>query len=112
MTRPLTPAGAAATAAATSADADALRAALEAAGGHVGKAARALGVCRRTLDRRITATPGLRVWLRDAYPRAAVMRAALAPRAEAAATAADRAPRRPRGRPRKIDRAPENNPGP
>lgn len=105
MTRPLTPAGAAATEAATSADADALRAALEAAGGHVGKAARALGCNRRTLDRRITAL-GLRAWLRKAYPKSAVMRAVRA----AAPVPAGAGAAKPRGRPRKIDATPENTP--
>lgn len=105
MTRPLTPAGAAATAAVATLDAAALRLALEAAGGHVGKAALALGCNRRTLDRRITALD-LRAWLRKAYPRAAVMRAVRA----AAPVPAGAGAAKPRGRPRKIDRAPEITP--
>jgi len=92
VTRPLTPAGAAATTVVATLDATALMAALATAGGHVGKAALALGVCRRTLDRRITAL-GLRAWLRGAYPKSAVMRAV-----RAAAPGASS----------KIDRTPEN----
>ena len=63
MTRPLT-AEAAQRAAAT--DAAAIRAALEAVRGNVSRAAEALGVPRRTLDRRIN-TLGLRSWLTDTY---------------------------------------------
>ena len=45
----------------------AIRAALLKAGGNVGAAAKALGIPRRTLDRRIAAA-GLREWLTGAYP--------------------------------------------
>jgi DNA-binding NtrC family response regulator len=64
MTRPIT-----ATAAqqAAEADAAAIRAALSHASGNVGRAAEALGVARRTLDRRINAL-GLRDWLTEEYP--------------------------------------------
>lgn len=47
-----------------------LRAALVAAGGVVGAAARALAMPRRTMDARITAL-GLRPWLTETYPMSA-----------------------------------------
>jgi transcriptional regulator of acetoin/glycerol metabolism len=62
---PLTPEAASA---AQAADVAQIKGALTSAQGNVGKAARALGVERRTLDRRITAL-GLRAWLRASYPK-------------------------------------------
>lgn len=50
------------------ADTAALLAALHAASGNVTAAAKALGIARRTIDRRIDAF-GLRAWLTAAYPR-------------------------------------------
>ncbi len=52
---------------ADTAEVAALRAALAKAGGNVGAAAEALGIPRRTLDRRIAAA-GLREWLAEDYP--------------------------------------------
>lgn len=49
------------------AERDRIRLALAATSGNVGRAAVALEVPRRTLDRRITAL-GLRVWLSTSYP--------------------------------------------
>ncbi len=63
MMRPLTDAAAQQAAAA---DAAAIRAALEATSGNVQRAAEALSVPRRTLDRRINAL-GLRRWLTETY---------------------------------------------
>ena len=65
--RPLTPS---ANAAANAEDATRIVAALATASGNVGAAAVALGVARRTLDRRINAL-GLRDWLTVTYPRSA-----------------------------------------
>jgi transcriptional regulator with PAS, ATPase and Fis domain len=67
MTRPLT---ADAIMQASAADAAAIREALAAASGNVERAAEALSVNRRTLDRRINAL-GLRAWLTETYPRSA-----------------------------------------
>lgn len=64
MKAPLTPEAAAA---ATSADMARIVAALSAARGNVRVAAVALGIQRRTLDRRIVSY-GLREWLSDTYP--------------------------------------------
>jgi transcriptional regulator of acetoin/glycerol metabolism len=64
-TAPLTPEAASA---AQVADVAQIKGALDSAKGNVGKAALALGVERRTLDRRITAL-GLRTWLRASYPK-------------------------------------------
>lgn len=117
---PLTPAAReAAAAAAREADEAAIRGALAASSGNVGAAAQALSVSRRSLDERITLL-GLRTWLRDAYPYSVVQPRRDAPATEAgpggeapAAPAPTQAPapKRPRGRPRKIDRAPEKESG-
>lgn len=115
---PLTPgAREAAAAAAREADEAAIRAALAASSGNVGRAARALEVSRRSLDERITHL-GLRTWLRDAYPYSVGQPRRDAPAPEAgpggeapAARDTTTATKRPRGRPRKIDRAPEKESG-
>lgn len=67
LSRPLT---AQATQQSADADAAAIREALAAASGNVERAAEALSVNRRTLDRRINAL-GLRAWLTETYPRSA-----------------------------------------
>lgn len=64
MAAPLTPEAASA---AVAADMARIVAALSAASGNVGAAADALGINRRTLDRRINGY-GLRDWLSDTYP--------------------------------------------
>lgn len=110
---PLTPAAReAAATAAREADEAAIRAALAASKGNVGRAALALEVSRRSLDERITFL-GLRAWLRDAYPYSVVQprRDAPAPEAGPGGEAPAPAPKRHRGRPRKIDLAPEKESG-
>ena len=61
MIRPLTPAQ-------ETAEREAIRTALAAASGHVGRTAATLGISPDTLHRRITAH-GLRAWLSETYPR-------------------------------------------
>lgn len=54
---------------AAEAEAAALRAALAEAGGHLGRAAKALGISRATMTRRMLAAPDLAAWVETAYPK-------------------------------------------